>query len=185
MKINSPIILTVWAIVTIACNSNYEPPQVEVKNNDTLLSKTDSGWIYNKQPFNGYMVQVENDGRVVYKLPILDGNEEGLAIGFYNTGEKLLERKFEHGQKQGVFKQWWPNGNLRYLFNYNHDKYDGKQIVYFHFGKIQEEKNYYNSKEEGVQRIWDSIGNLISNYTVKNNKIYGALSAKDCMPVAR
>jgi antitoxin component YwqK of YwqJK toxin-antitoxin module len=185
LKINSPIILTVCAIVTIACNSKNEPPQVEVKNNDTLLSKTDSGWIYNKQPFNGYMVQVENDGRVVYKLPIIDGNEEGLAIGFYNTGEKLLERKFEHGQKQGVFKQWWPNGNLRYLFNYNHDKYDGKQIVYFHFGKIQEEKNYYNGKEVGVQRIWDSIGNLISNYTVKNNKIYGALSAKDCMPVAR
>ena len=51
--------------------------------------------------------------------------------------------------------------------------------------KIQEEKNYYNGKEEGVQRIWDSIGNLISNYTVKNNKIYGALSAKDCMPVTR
>ena len=57
--------------------------------------------------------------------------------------------------------------------------------MYFHFGKIQEEKNYYNGKEEGVQRIWDSIGNLISNYTVKNNIIYGALSAKDCMPVAR
>ena len=185
MKINSKIILTAWAIVSIACNSIQVPPQVEVKNTDTLLLKTDSGWIYKKQQFNGYMVQVENDGRVVYKLPILDGNEEGLAIGFYNTGEKLLERKFEHGKKQGVFKQWWPNGNLRYLFNYNHDKYDGKQIVYFHFGKIQEEKNYLNGKEEGVQRIWDSIGNLISNYTVKNNKVYGALSAKDCMPVAR
>ena len=176
--------MTVWAIVTIACNRKHDPPQVEVKNYDMLLSKTDNGWIYNMHPFNGYMVQVEN-GRVVYKLPIIDGYEEGLAIGFYNTGEKLLERNFEHGQKQGVFKQWWPNGNLRYLFNYNHDKYDGKQIVYFHFGKIQEEKNYYNGKEVGVQRIWDSIGNLISNYTVKNNKIYGALSAKDCMPVAR
>ena len=177
--------MTFWAIITIACNSKHEPIQVEVKNNDTLLSKTDNGWTYNNLPFNGYVVQVENDGRVVYKLPIIDGNEEGLAIGFYNSGEKLLERKFVHGQKQGVFKQWWPNGNLRYLFNYNNDKYEGKQIVYFHFGKIQEEKNYKNGQEEGIQRIWDSTGNLISNYTVKNNKIYGALSAKDCMPVAR
>ena len=162
-----------------------EPPQFEVKNNDTLLSKTDIGWTYKNLPLNGYMIQVENDGRVVYKLPIINGKEQGLAVGFYNSGEKLLERQFTKGAMQGVFKQWWPNGNLRYLFNYNHDKYDGKQIVYFHFGKIQEEKNYLDGKEEGVQRIWDSTGNLISNYTVKKNKIYGALSAKDCMPVAR
>jgi len=130
------------------------------------------------------MIQVEHDGRIVYRLPILYGKEEGLAIGYYNTGEKLLERRFNEGEKQGIFQQWWPNGHIRYLFHFNHDKYDGKQIVYFHFGRIQEEKNYNHGKEEGPQRIWDSTGHLISNYTVKNNQVYGALSAKDCMPVA-
>ena len=168
-----------------ACNGINQPPQFEVKNNDTLLLKKDNGWTYNKLMFNGFMIQVENDGRIVYRLPIIDGKEQGMAVGFYNSGEKLLERKFVKGEKQGIFKQWWPNGNLRYLFNYNRGKYDGKQIVYFHFGKVQEEKNYINGMEEGVQRIWDSTGNLISNYTVKNKKIYGALSAKDCMPVLR
>jgi len=168
----------------ISCNNINQPPQLEVKNIDTLLSKTDKGWLYKNRPFNGYMIEVENDGRIVYRLPIINGKEDGLAIGFYNSGEKLLERKFIKGEKQGVFKQWWPNGRLRYLFNFNKDKYDGKQIVYFHFGKVQEEKNYLNGIEEGVQRIWDSTGNLISNYTVKNNKIYGTLSAKDCMQVA-
>ncbi len=185
MKVNSFVILYLSAILVAACNSKNEPPQFLVKNIDPLLLKSDSGWSYKNRPFNGYMIQVEYDGRIVYRLPIIKGKEQGLAIGFYNTGEKLLERQFAKGEIQGVFKQWWPNGNLRYLFNYNHDKYDGKQIVYFHFGKIQEEKNYINGMEDGVQRIWDSTGNLISNYTVKNNKIYGTLSAKDCMPVAR
>ncbi len=173
------------SIFLVACNTLHEPPLFEVKNYDPLLSKTDNGWFYNNRPFNGYMIQVEKDGRVVYKLPIINGKEEGIAVGYYNTGEKLLERLFTNGEKQGIFKQWWPNGNLRYLFNYNHDKYNGKQIVFFHFGKVQEEKNYNNGMEEGVQRIWDSSGNLISNYIVKNNKSYGSLSAKDCMPVAR
>ena len=185
MKVNSFVLLYVCTLLVAACNNTTVPPEFLVKNNDTLLLKTDKGWTYTKRLFNGYMIQVENDGKIVYRLPIIDGKEHGLAIGFYNTGEKLLERTFVTGKKQGVFKQWWPNGNLRYLFNYNHDKYDGKQIVYFHFGKVQEEKNYLNGMEEGVQRIWDSTGNLISNYTVKNKKIYGALSAKDCMPVLR
>jgi len=162
----------------------HESLPIEVKNTDTLLSKTDKGWIYKQQPFNGFMIQVEKDGRKVYKLPIINGREQGIAVGYYNSGEKLLERQFVKGEKHGFFKQWWPNGNLRYLFDYNHDTYNGKQIVYFHFGKIQEEKNYLNGIEEGVQKIWDSTGNLISNYTVKNKKIYGALSAKECMPVS-
>ncbi len=169
----------------VACNCTNGLPLVEVKNNDSLLLKTDDGWKYKNQVFNGQMIEIEKDGSVVYRLPIINGKEQGLAIGFYNTGEKLVERNFSNGEKQGIFKQWWPNGNLRYLFNYNHDKYDGQQIVYFHFGKVQEEKNYSNGVEEGAQRIWDSTGNIISNYTVKNKKIYGALSAKDCMPVAR
>ncbi len=185
MKLNTIVFLYACAIFITSCNSTNKLPLLEVKNNDSLLLKTDAGWIYNNEVFNGQVVEVENDGSVVYRLPIINGKEQGLAIGFYNTGEKLVERKFINGEKQGVFKQWWPNGNLRYLFNYNHDKYDGQQIVYFHFGKVQEEKNYSNGIEEGAQRIWDSTGNLISNYTVKNKKIYGALSAKDCMPVAR
>jgi len=183
LNISSIITSIVFAIGLHSCNNINEPPQLLVKNTDTLLLKEDDGWIYYNKPFNGYMIQVENDGNIVYKLPIIHGKEHGLAIGFYNSGEKLSERLFVRGKKHGVFKQWWPNGNLRYLFHYNHDKYDGKQMIYFHFGKLQEEKNYHNGVEEGVQRIWDSTGTLISNYTVKNNKIYGAISAKECMPV--
>ncbi len=167
----------------VACNQIQAPLDIMITNTDNSLLKTDHGWTYKNKPFNGYVVEVENDGSIVYKLPIINGKENGLAIGYYNSGEKLLERQFFKGKKQGVFKQWWPNGNLRYSFNYNHDKYDGKQTIYFHFGKMQEEKNYLNGVEEGIQRIWDSTGNLISNYTVKNNKMYGAISAKDCMPV--
>ena len=183
MKLKKLVILYICAILVAACNSESDTVLLEVKNTDSLLSKTDSGWMYKNSYFNGYMIQVENDGRVVYKLPIVNGKEQGVAVGFYNSGEKLLERPFMNGEKHGIFKQWWPNGRLRYLFNYSHDKYNGKQIAYFHFGKVQEEKNYLNGIEEGVQRIWDSTGNLISNYTVKNKKIYGAISAKDCMPV--
>ncbi len=168
-----------------ACNhkSGKLPPDRIVKNYDRYLVKTDKGWFYKNRLFSGYMVQVETDGRIVYKLPVIDGKENGIATGSYNTGEKLLERSFVNGEKEGVFIQWWPNGNLRYLFRYHHNQYNGKQIVYFHFGKIQEEKNYTNGIEEGSQKIWDSTGRLVSNYLVKNNKMYGSLSSEECMPV--
>jgi hypothetical protein len=34
-----------------------------------------------------------------------------------------------------------------------------------------------------LQRIWDEKGVLISNYTIKNKKLYGIISVRSCMPV--
>ena len=62
--------------------------------------------------FSGYVVQIEKDGRIVYSLPVIEGKENGIAKGIYNTGEKLMERNFINGKREGGFKQWWPNGKV-------------------------------------------------------------------------
>ncbi len=159
------------------------PPAVEVVNYDTLLRKTDDGWFYKDQPFSGYMVEKEKDGRVVYRLPIINGRENGLAKGWYNAGEKLLERQFVDGRREGIFRQWWPNGKLRYLFQYKNDKYDGTQLVYFPTGNKREESAYLAGEQDGLQRVWDETGKLVSNYVIKNKRTYGLVSVKSCIPV--
>lgn len=171
-----------------ACTENNKssqvlPPDLKVVNFDTLLRKTDDGWFYKGSLFSGYMIEIEKDGRIVYELPIIDGKENGLAKGWYNTGEKLVERNFVNGKKQGTFEQWWPNGNRRYLFQYKNNQYEGVQFIFFPNGKKQQEGNYLAGEEEGLQRIWNEKGELISNYTIKNKKLYGIISVKSCMPV--
>ncbi|MBO0952356.1 hypothetical protein J2I46_27485 [Fibrella sp. HMF5405] len=160
------------------------PPNVEVVNYDTLLRKTDDGWLYEGQLFSGYMVEKERDGRIVYRLPILDGRENGVATGWYNTGEKLLVRLFIDGKKEGQFRQWWPNGKLRYAFQYKDDEYDGLQRVYFPTGKKREESTYLAGEQEGPQRVWNESGQLVSNYTIRYKRTYGIVSVKSCMPVS-
>jgi antitoxin component YwqK of YwqJK toxin-antitoxin module len=176
-------------VMMLCCSCNNEsrnkPPAVFIYNVNPSLVKTDRGWQYKGKPFNGFMVEAEKNGKIVYQLPIIQGKENGIAVGFYNSGEKLLECMYVDGQKQGIYQHWWPNGNLRYLFSFQRGKYQGKQLVYFPNGKVQGEKYYWMGKEEGPQKIWDSTGRLISNYAVKNNSVYGAISSQDCMPVIR
>jgi antitoxin component YwqK of YwqJK toxin-antitoxin module len=157
--------------------------RMNVLNLDPNLKKTDNGWFYKGQPFSGNMLEKEKDGRLVYQLPIIDGKENGIAKGWYNTGEKLLKRIFENGKIAGDFKQWWPNGRLRYLFHYKNNQFDGKQLVFFPDGKIREESHYLLGEKEGKQRVWDEKGLLISNYAIKNKRIYGVISVKSCIPV--
>jgi len=158
--------------------------RISVLNFDPNLKKTDTGWIYKNKVFTGFVIEEEKDHRIVYRLPIAGGQEEGLASAWYNTGEKLSEKIFTKGKIEGIYKQWWPNGMLRYLFRYKHNLFQGKQIVYFPNGKVREESNYETGEKEGIQRVWDEKGILISNYTIKNNKLYGIISVKSCIPVA-
>lgn len=176
------ILILLCACLYFFLNRHRTPPTVEIVNYDPSLQKTDHGWLYKEEPFSGYMIETETNGRIVYRLPILDGQENGLAKGWYNTGEKLLERLFVDGKKEGVFKQWWPNGRLRYLFHYEHDQYNGTQLVFFPTGKKREESTYSSGEEEGLQRVWDKDGHLLANYTIRNKKLYGIRTIKSCLP---
>ena len=153
-----------------------------VLNYDTALQITNKGYFYHGEPFTGFMIEQEKNGRIVYKLPIIEGRENGLALGWYNTGEKLLERYFKQGKIEGTFKQWWPNGNYRYLFNYKNGLLNGPQTVFFPNSKIRQKSNYQLGKEAGLQQTWDTSGQLVSNYTIKDNKLYGVISVKSCIP---
>jgi antitoxin component YwqK of YwqJK toxin-antitoxin module len=175
------IIGLIFVFFSYACQEKNT--EMRVLNFDPNLKKTDKGWFYKGQLFSGYMIEKEKDGRIVYQLPIIRGKENGLAKGWYNTGEKLIERIFIDGKIEGKFKQWWPNGHFRYLFNYKNNQFDGSQFVFFPNGKKREESNYLAGEKEGVQRVWDEKGLLVSNYAIKNKKIYGVISVKSCIPV--
>lgn len=163
--------------------SNSAPSVLKVLNYDTSLRKIESNWFYKGRIFSGYMIQQEKDGRIVYMLPIKNGKENGVATGIYSSGEKLVENTFTDGKREGVFKQWWPNGNYRYLFNYVNDKMQGNQWVFFPSGKKREAGHYLHGEKEGLQRIWDENGKLVSNYVLKNNRRYGVIAVKSCIPV--
>jgi antitoxin component YwqK of YwqJK toxin-antitoxin module len=179
-----------WLIIVLllfSCHADNKKtvnliPETRVLQYDSLLKKTDNGWLYKGKVFSGYMIQAEKDGRIVYELPIIDGKENGLAKGIYNTGEKLMERNFINGKREGIFKQWWPNGNYRYLFKFKNDVYDGKQYVFFPDGKKQQVSNYILGELDGLQSIWNREGKLISNYTYKDKQLYGIITVKNCMP---
>ncbi len=177
----SQLIYIILFLFLGSCQENKK--RISVLNFDPNLKKTDKGWIYKNKAFTGFMIEEEKDHRIVYSLPITNGKEDGLAKGWYNSGEKLSERIFINGKMEGIFKQWWPNGRLRYLFIYKNNVFDGKQIVYFPNGKVREESNYQSGEKEGIQRVWDKKGSLISNYTIKNKKLYGVISVKSCIPI--
>jgi antitoxin component YwqK of YwqJK toxin-antitoxin module len=168
-----------------ACNlfNQKKIPVSHVQNFDSALKKVNGFWLYKNELLNGQIEEKSLDGKsVLYYVPVINGLEEGQASGRYNTGEKLMTRNYTKGKVEGEFIQWWPNGNKRYLLNYKQDQLDGKQMVFYPNGDRHEENNYTEGIVEGIQRVWDVDGQLISNYTIRNKKLYGVISVKSCLP---
>lgn len=160
------------------------PPELLVSQNNRNLYRYDNLWMYNGKIFSGYITQASADNKVIYKLPVIDGLANGLTVGFYENGHKMLEQFFVDDRLEGLYKHWWRNGQYKYIFFFKDDKYEGTQKVFFEDGKLREESNFSNGKPEGLQRVWNENGQLISNYTIRNNKLYGIIKVKSCIPVA-
>ena len=173
----------------ISCNGTgggggTTPPNLLVPRNSPDLHRMGIEWRYKGMLFTGYIIQRQNDSSIISSVPVINGRENGIATIFYKNGIKRIEESIVNEQLDGRYNEWWRNGNYRYRFNYKNNLYDGVQIVFFADGKIREESIYANGVLEGLQRVWDDSGRLVSNYTIKNKKIYGVISVKSCMPGA-
>jgi antitoxin component YwqK of YwqJK toxin-antitoxin module len=160
------------------------PPDLKVKRDDRELYLQQGLWWYKGRPLSGYILEEQTDQLVIYQLPVIEGLANGRAVGFYENGHKMLERFFVNGKQEGECRQWWRNGQCKYLLFYRDNKYEGTQKAFFENGRLREEANYLAGKPEGLQRAWDENGQLASNYTIRNNQLYGIITVQSCIPGA-
>ncbi len=179
--------LLVWAAV--ACTSKYNnnngvntPLVIVVETTDTSLHHVNGLWMRKGNQYNGYIIEKDSN-RIVAKLPVVDGRENGTAYGWYTNGQRKQERHFVQGNREGVQRGWYKNGVLSFEYFFYEDKYEGEQRTYFESGHIWQDLHYVNGYEEGKQKSYNDSGRVINNFTVKNKKLYGVIGRYDCMSV--
>lgn len=165
-------------------NGLHVPSGLQVKRNDQNLYQLQGLWYYKGSPFSGHIIQETANHTIVYKASIEEGMANGRSLSFYADGQPMLEQAFLQGRLHGASKQYWRNGQCKYVLFYKNGQFEGTQKAFFESGQVREEANYLAGKPEGLQRSWDEKGQLISNYTIRNNKLYGIIRAESCLPEA-
>ncbi|HPS70893.1 MAG TPA: hypothetical protein PLM70_01430 [Bacteroidales bacterium] len=126
---------------------NEEEYTVEMYNNDTLI-----------QSLNTYY----SDGKLKKTVPIVEGKKHGMEKEFDKNGlvisvanyyggiltrREQINRTDNFGFKQGNWKFFWSNGNLK------------------------EEGTFYNNKKHGFFKSYDTLGNFISVEKWENDNV--------------
>jgi antitoxin component YwqK of YwqJK toxin-antitoxin module len=158
------------------------PPDVFIESTDTALHNLNASWYTKGARFNGYIIEKAGN-KMVSKLPILDGKENGWAYGWYNSGKPKFKRYYVNGNREGRHTGWYENGRLSFELSFHNDKYEGMQKTFFKSGNLWQALSYVSGYEEGRQKTWSDSGRVINNFTVKNGKLYGVIGRYDCMSV--
>lgn len=153
-----------------------------IESTDTSLHNINGDWILKGKPYIGYVIE-KKEGKIISKLLIKEGNENGIAYGWYPNGKKKYQRSFVAGNREGIQKGWYENDTLSFQYFFKNDLYEGEQLTFFKNGKPWQSLHYVKGYEEGKQKSWNDSGRVINNFTIKNGKLYGVIGRFDCMSV--
>lgn len=112
-----------------------------------------------------------------------NGREHGIWRQYYPNGQVREQRYFQSGKKEGHYQAWWSDGNLRLDYHFSKGEYEGNCREWNTEGVLIRDMNYHQGYEEGSQKLWYSNGEIKSNYVMKNGRRYGLLGTKNCTNV--
>ena len=95
-----------------------------------------------------------------------------IAAFIFSIPRRIRDQKFKSenpDKKEGNFKEYYENGNLKYDYNLKDWKLNGTLTEYNEKGKIKFKGNFINDKPDGLHLCFYENGNLKSEYKWKKN----------------
>ena len=83
----------------------------------------------------------------------------------YNEGQKIEEGSFKNSWKEGLWKSYFPNGQLKSEIHYVMGRPKGNYKLYYENGKIEEEGNWERTKNTGSFKRYYPNGNLMQDFS--------------------
>lgn len=168
----------------------------------TKISRTDyheNGKISFETNYNedsereGWSSKYDNAGNLMYKLLCYNGIIIGYAyadntgklttkmleagtnklVAYYPNGKKSMEGTVSDGWREGLYKEWDINGNIRKEYNFKNDEYSGTNKEYNANGTLALESNYLYNNLNGISKRYSNNGILLSEESYSNDLLHG------------
>ncbi len=156
-----------------------------VTNKDTNLQIVNGIVYYQTKLFSGKIVSFFDSSKDTLSIKnFILGKEDGVWKEFYPNQNIKLIRNFKDGKKIDSLIGFWENKNKMLAYYFINDEYEGTGKEWNRNGRLIREMNYKNGHEEGSQRMFYDNGKVRSNYVIINGKRFGLLGTKNCINVS-
>ena len=94
-------------------------------------------------------------------------------VYWYQNGQKMYERHYKDGKRDGLQMKWYENGQKSYEYTRKDGNAIGLGITWHQNGQKRYEVNYKNGKRDGLEKGWYSDGKKSSERTFKDGNAIG------------
>ena len=116
---------------------------------------------------DGVATEYSVEGEIIAQGDYLEGEKEGKWI--YNAGDYTEEGRFVVGLREGTWKHFYANGNLKYQGDYVQGNPHKRHKIYWENGMIKEEQYYDMGIKEKTWKKYNEEGVLLMTITYKND----------------
>jgi antitoxin component YwqK of YwqJK toxin-antitoxin module len=149
---------------------------------DTNLSERQGVLFYAQKPFSGFVIESYQNEKLASKNGFLNGKLEGKQEKWYADGSKMEIRFYHDNRKVGKHIGWWENKQMKFEYFIENDVPIKTHHEWYPNGQLYALSNYNNEGQpEGEQKMWFETGQIKANYIVKEGRRFGFLGAKGCM----
>ncbi len=117
------------------------------------------------------VIQIENGRKAFTKMYRKGGALQ--AEGMYMRSTELDQNREPLRLKQGEWKYYDAQENLRLIESYDHDVLNGPSISYGKQGQELERGGYDSGDRNGTWRTWDELGVLLSEISYRAGAFHG------------
>ena len=98
------------------------------------------------------------------------GKKEGIYKEYYENGQLCVEVNYINGTMNGIYKLYYENGQLWEEMNYIDGKINGIFKSYYSNGQLMEEVNYIDDKRNGIYKSYHYDGQLLEEVNYIDGK---------------
>lgn len=96
------------------------------------------------------------------------GKKHGMAYSYFSTGKIAEEKDWKNGAQNGIWRQYFENGILKFSTSYLDGKRHGQFVANYPDGKPEWKGMYQNDMREGKWNHYDINGQIIRTVEYKD-----------------
>ena len=121
-------------------------------------------------PYTGIMFERSAQGKRLTEVPLKEGLIQGVARGWYDSGQLEVEETYLNGVSQGVRRRWHQNGQLKSEATIVAGKLHGPYTEWHDNGKKAAHLTLVEGKPEGLSEAWHPDGSPKAVVVMKEGK---------------
>lgn len=108
-----------------------------------------------------YYDDEKQKNKEVFEVDVETGKKDGKYKSFYENGQLKKEISYKNGELDGSYEEYYRDGKLKIKTSYKNGEKEGSYEEYYENGNIAIEHNFKNGAYKGKQKNYDSEGELI------------------------